>query len=103
MGHGDSPMSDIKLGDLLSVLNNYDVVDLTVPLAENLPAAWPVHMPFQRKVYNWYADRTDQIQPVCPAKVDRFWPVARSHNIAVRSPDPVKTFWLSGLKATALT
>ena len=49
---------------MLSVLTNYDVVDLTVPLAENLPGAWPVHMPFQRKVYNWYADRPDQIQPV---------------------------------------
>jgi isatin hydrolase len=53
-----------KLGDLLSLLTNFDVVDLTVPLAEELPGAWPAHMPFQRKVYNWYAARQDQIQPV---------------------------------------
>ena len=42
-----------------------DVIDLTVTLAEHLPAAWPTHMPFQRKVYNWFTSRREgQIQPV---------------------------------------
>jgi kynurenine formamidase len=53
-----------QLGDLLAILADYDVVDLTVPLAENLPGAWPTHMPFQRKVYNWYANDPNHPQPV---------------------------------------
>src|SRR4051812_21721654 len=53
-----------ELGGLLSALAQFDVVDLTVPLAENLPCAWPTHVPFQRKVFNWYGDRHDQIQPI---------------------------------------
>lgn len=57
-------MPSTNLSDLLSVLAAYDVVDLTVPLAENLPGAWPTHMPFQRKLYNWYADDPSQAQPL---------------------------------------
>ncbi len=49
-----------ELGSLLSALIGFEVVDLTVTLAENLPAAWPTHMPFQRKIFNWYAEKTDQ-------------------------------------------
>jgi len=30
------------------------IIDLTVPIAERLPAAWPTHMPFQHKTFNWY-------------------------------------------------
>lgn len=52
------------LGPLLSALAGYDVVDLTVTLAEHLPAAWPAHMPFQRKLYNYYASVPGQVQPV---------------------------------------
>ncbi|HEY7035249.1 MAG TPA: cyclase family protein [Thermomicrobiales bacterium] len=50
---------------LVSALAEFEVVDLTVMLAEHLPGAWPTHMPFQRKVYNWYASgAAGQIQPV---------------------------------------
>jgi kynurenine formamidase len=50
---------------LTSALAGFEVVDLTVMLAEHLPGAWPTHMPFQRKVYNWYASGVaGQIQPV---------------------------------------
>jgi hypothetical protein len=37
---------------LVGALAGFEVVDLTVMLAEHLPGAWPTHMPFQRKVYN---------------------------------------------------
>jgi kynurenine formamidase len=39
------------------------VVDLTVALSEELPGAWPTHMPFQRKLYNYFASNPDQNQP----------------------------------------
>ena len=39
------------------------VVDLTVALSEELPCAWPTHMPFQRKLYNYFADNPNQNQP----------------------------------------
>lgn len=41
-----------------------EVIDLTVTLAENLPGAWPTHVPFQRKIYNWYANKPDDPQPI---------------------------------------
>lgn len=49
---------------LLSAIANCDIVDLTVTLAEHLPAAWPTHMPYQRKIYNWYANDQSQYQPL---------------------------------------
>lgn len=52
------------LDALVGALSDFDVVDLTVLLAEDLPAAWPTHMPFQRKVYNWYGGVPGQIQPI---------------------------------------
>jgi isatin hydrolase len=39
------------------------VVDLTLALGEDLPAAWPTHMPYQRKLYNWFASDPNQHQP----------------------------------------
>jgi kynurenine formamidase len=59
-----TPGNPTRLSDLLSLLADYEIVDLTVPLSEELPAAWPTHVPFQRKIYNWYAGRPDQIQPI---------------------------------------
>jgi len=59
--HAVSP----ELDTLLAVVRGSELIDLTVTLAEELPAAWPTHMPFQRKVYNWYASRREgQIQPI---------------------------------------
>lgn len=53
------------LEPLAALLRGSELVDLSVTLAEHLPAAWPTHMPFQRKVYNWYANRHEgQIQPI---------------------------------------
>jgi kynurenine formamidase len=36
------------------------IVDLTLLLAEELPAAWAKHMPYQQKTFNYFAERTDQ-------------------------------------------
>lgn len=42
---------------LAALLLGHDLVDCSVTLAEHLPAAWPTHMPFQRKVYSWFETR----------------------------------------------
>lgn len=34
----------------------YDVVDLSVTIAEDLPCHWPTHLPFQHKTWNWFTD-----------------------------------------------
>ncbi len=49
---------------LAAALGNVEIVDLTVPLAEGLPGTWPTHMPFQRKIYNWYAPQDHPQQPL---------------------------------------
>jgi isatin hydrolase len=36
-----------------------ELVDLTLPLDEDLPCTWPGHMPFQHKVFNWFETRND--------------------------------------------
>ncbi len=54
----------MELDTLVAALQERELIDLSVTLAEHLPAAWPTHMPFQRKIYNWYASRSDQIQPI---------------------------------------
>jgi kynurenine formamidase len=51
------------LDALLAGFRGSRVVDLTVALSEELPAAWPTHMPFQRKLYNYFANNADQHQP----------------------------------------
>ena len=60
----DSPAGDAVLAAMRAAMGASRVVDLSVPLAEHLPAAWPTHMPFQRKVYNWYADQPEGPQPL---------------------------------------
>ncbi len=35
------------------------LVDLSVPIAEHLPSAWPTHLPFQHKTWNWFETRQD--------------------------------------------
>lgn len=53
------------LDAIVQAVAGCEVVDLTVTLAEQMPANWPTHMPFQRKVYNWYESRSQgQIQPI---------------------------------------
>lgn len=51
-------------GALAAAFANCDVVDLTVPLAENLPGSWPTHVPFQRKIFNYYAPQSEGLQPL---------------------------------------
>ncbi len=58
------PSAQAGFAALLGAIQASEVIDLTVTMAEHLPAAWPTHVPFQRKVYNWYASRPDQIQPI---------------------------------------
>lgn len=38
---------------------NEEVVDLSLPLAENLPCHWVTHQPFQHKTWNWFETRPD--------------------------------------------
>jgi isatin hydrolase len=45
-------------------VNGQRVIDLSLVLAEELPCSWPVHMPFQHKLFNWFADRPDPVTPV---------------------------------------
>ncbi|MBX7265766.1 cyclase family protein [Micromonospora sp. Llam7] len=37
-------------------LPNWAVVDLTLPIAEDLPCHWATHQPFQVKTWNWFTD-----------------------------------------------
>ncbi|MFD9864835.1 cyclase family protein [Streptomyces alboflavus] len=36
-----------------------DIVDLSLPLAEDLPCHWSTHQPFQHKVWSWFATRKE--------------------------------------------
>lgn len=49
---------------LAELLSSRLVVDLTLLLAEELPAAWAKHMPYQQKTFNYFADRDDQVSPL---------------------------------------
>ncbi|MFL5758187.1 MAG: cyclase family protein [Thermomicrobiales bacterium] len=61
-----SPLSGSLAGleSVADALTKAELIDLTVTLAERSPPVWPTHMPFQRKDYNWYASRSDQVQPI---------------------------------------
>ncbi|MGW1198561.1 cyclase family protein [Streptomyces sp. NPDC002536] len=37
----------------------YEIVDLSVLVAEDMPCYWPTHQPYQAKVWNWYENRQD--------------------------------------------
>lgn len=41
-----------------------EIVDLSLTVAEDLPGSWPTHVPFQQKVFNWFADRPADLMPV---------------------------------------
>jgi kynurenine formamidase len=40
------------------------VVDLSLCLAEDLPCSWPLHMPFQHKIFNWFTDAPGEPAPL---------------------------------------
>ncbi|MEC3980507.1 cyclase family protein [Amycolatopsis sp. H20-H5] len=46
-------MSDPE-NELFSLLSRCEVIDLSVPVAEDLPCFWPGHQPFQHKTSNWF-------------------------------------------------
>jgi hypothetical protein len=43
--------------EVTDLLAGHEVIDLTLPLAEQLPRTWPGHMPFRATVWTWFADR----------------------------------------------
>jgi kynurenine formamidase len=43
----------------LSSEAEFEVVDLSVTIAEDLPCYWTAHIPFQHKTWNWFGDRDD--------------------------------------------
>jgi kynurenine formamidase len=51
---------------LFEAVAGCEVVDLTVTLAERLPGSWPTHMPYQRKVFNWYGADPSPSQRLSP-------------------------------------
>ena len=40
------------------------LLDLSLPLSEDLPCYWSTHQPFQRKVWNWFASELSAAGPV---------------------------------------
>jgi kynurenine formamidase len=46
------------------VIPGYRVVDLSLLLAEDLPASWPGAVPYQHKVYNWFVDTAGPTGPL---------------------------------------
>ena len=43
-----------------ALFTDYDVVDLSVTVAEDMPAHWGTSPAFQRWTYNWFAQEKDQ-------------------------------------------
>ncbi len=41
---------------LEALLAGYEIVDLSVTIGERWPCWWPTQMPFQQKVWNWFAE-----------------------------------------------
>jgi len=53
-----TPGSD-ALAAVAAAFRQDRIVDLTLPLAEDLPCTWPGHMPYQHKTFSWFEQRTD--------------------------------------------
>ena len=59
------PENASSFASMLAGFEASTVVDLTVSLSESLPNSWPTHMPFQRKLFNYFAnDIPGQYQPI---------------------------------------
>ncbi|MCU1472898.1 cyclase family protein [Amnibacterium sp.] len=52
------------MDEQMKALLDLRVVDLTLLLAEELPAAWAKHMPYQQKTFNYFEARDDQVSPL---------------------------------------
>jgi isatin hydrolase len=46
------------------VIPGYRIVDLSLPLAENLPCSWPGSVPYQHTVYDWFESRDGELGPL---------------------------------------
>lgn len=46
------------------VLRGWAMIDLTLLIAEELPAAWAKHMPYQHKTFNYFTDVDRQTAPL---------------------------------------
>jgi isatin hydrolase len=46
------------------VIPGYEIVDLSLPLAENLPCSWPGAIPYQHTIFNWFAEDRDRHGPL---------------------------------------
>lgn len=63
------------MSDDWAALRSARIVDLSVTVAADLPAAWPTHMPFQTKVWNYFAplrERQGSVPSSAPYQT-RFW------------------------------
>src|SRR5215207_2098137 len=49
-----APARSAPADEIAKAVQNGEVIDLTVTIAENYPAHWPFHPPFKRWVMNWY-------------------------------------------------
>jgi isatin hydrolase len=45
------------------MIAGYRLVDLSLPLAEDMPCSWPGSIPYQHKVLNWFEDRDGELGP----------------------------------------
>jgi kynurenine formamidase len=50
--------------ELANVLQDYQIVDLSVTLDDTMPCTWPGHMYFEHKIHNWYAPIEGPGQPL---------------------------------------
>jgi kynurenine formamidase len=46
------------------VIPGYRIVDLSLPLAESLPASWPGAVPFRHPIYDWFESRDTELGPL---------------------------------------
>lgn len=51
-------------GPAAALLEEYQLADLTLLVAEELPCWWSTHMPFQHKTFNYFAGRDDAAAPL---------------------------------------
>jgi kynurenine formamidase len=49
---------------ILGLFAEGEIVDLSHLIAEDLPAAWPTHMPLQIRVWNYYTEQTESLHYV---------------------------------------
>jgi kynurenine formamidase len=46
------------------MIPGYRLVDLSLPLAEDLPCSWPDNVPYRHTLFNWFEEREDGFGPI---------------------------------------